>query len=114
MDTRLTVAVIVFVAIARAHNDSGFRYELREVDKSDLEAHIIAANKDKDVDGIIVYYPIHKNRQDQYLQQLPSVNKDVEGLHHQYIFNMYQNIRFLDAEQRQKSILVSARRRKGG
>lgn len=33
------------------------------------------------------------------------VNKDVEGLSHQYVFNMYQNIRFLDQEQQQKSIL---------
>jgi methylenetetrahydrofolate dehydrogenase (NAD+) len=33
------------------------------------------------------------------------VSKDVEGLSHQYIFNMYQNIRFLDDEQAIKSVL---------
>ncbi|KIV77438.1 hypothetical protein, variant [Exophiala sideris] len=53
----------------------------------------------------MVYYPIFNNRQDQYLQQIVDVSKDVEGLSHQYIFNMYQNIRFLDDEQVMKSIL---------
>ena len=66
---------------------------------------MIAANDRADIDGIIVYYPIHNNRQDQYLQQVVSLAKDVEGLSHQYIFNMYQNIRFLDDVEMQKSIL---------
>jgi len=57
------------------------------------------------VDGIIVYYPIFGNRQDQYLQQIVSIDKDVEGLSHRYIFNMYQNIRFLDPANTKKSIL---------
>lgn len=33
------------------------------------------------------------------------MSKDVEGLSHKYIFNMYQNIRYLDNEKLQKSIL---------
>lgn len=57
------------------------------------------------MDGIIVYYPIFGSRQDQYLQQIVDVGKDVEGLSHRYIFNMYQNIRFLDEQQQQKSVL---------
>ncbi|KAE8365833.1 hypothetical protein BDV27DRAFT_98761 [Aspergillus caelatus] len=86
--------------------ENGFRYSLRQVDREDLEEAILAANVDSDVDGIIVYYPIFNNRQDQYLQQLVDVSKDVEGLSHRYIFNMYQNIRFLDPEtKRQKCIL---------
>ncbi|OQD73878.1 hypothetical protein PENDEC_c013G05451 [Penicillium decumbens] len=84
----------------------GFKYSLREVSRDDIEGAILAANADNDVDGIIVYYPIFNNRQDQYLQQIVDVHKDVEGLSHRYIFNMYQNIRFLDPEtKRQKSIL---------
>jgi methylenetetrahydrofolate dehydrogenase (NAD+) len=39
------------------------------------------------------------------MQQIVSIDKDVEGLSHQYIFNMYQNIRFLDPEYSKKSIL---------
>lgn len=34
-----------------------------------------------------------------------SIDKDVEGLSHRYIFNMYQNIRFLDDASTKKSIL---------
>ena len=65
----------------------------------------MAANQDDHIDGIIVYYPVFKNGQDQYLQQITDVSKDVEGLSHRYIFNMYQNIRFLDDSKLQKSIL---------
>ncbi|KAF2459946.1 methylenetetrahydrofolate dehydrogenase [Lineolata rhizophorae] len=85
--------------------ENGFDFELREVDREDLEDAIIAANQDSNVGGIIVYYPIFGNRQDQYLQQIVDVGKDVEGLSHQYIFNMYQNVRFLDAAHKKKSIL---------
>jgi methylenetetrahydrofolate dehydrogenase (NAD+) len=70
-----------------------------------MEEAIIAANNDASVDGIIVYYPIFGSRQDQYLQQIVDVSKDVEGLSHKHIFNMYQNIRFLDEAKKKKSIL---------
>ncbi|KAI4219848.1 MAG: hypothetical protein L6R36_008033 [Xanthoria steineri] len=85
--------------------ENGFQFSLREVDREDLEGQILAANEDEKVDGIIVYYPIFNSRQDQYLQQLIEVGKDVEGLSHRYVFNMYQNIRFLDEHKLQKSIL---------
>lgn len=83
----------------------GFDYELRVVDKDDLEEAIIDANGDDKVDGIMIYFPVFGNRQDQYLQQVVSLEKDVEGLNHKYIQNMYHNVRFLDAEENQKSIL---------
>jgi methylenetetrahydrofolate dehydrogenase (NAD+) len=86
-------------------HDSGFAYELREVDREELEDALIDANNDAAVDGIMVYYPIFGNRQDQYLQQIVSTGKDVEGLSHRYIFNMYQNIRFMDPASTIKSIL---------
>ncbi|CCH43022.1 Methylenetetrahydrofolate dehydrogenase [NAD+] [Wickerhamomyces ciferrii] len=83
----------------------GFTYELRVVKKDDLEEAIIEANEDDAIDGIMVYFPVFGNRQDQYLQQVVSLEKDVEGLNHKYIQNMYHNVRFLDAEESQKSIL---------
>lgn len=70
-----------------------------------MEGHLLAANQDASIDGIIVYYPVFNNGQDQYLKQIIDVSKDVEGLSHRYIFNMYQNIRFLDNQKLQKSIL---------
>jgi len=91
--------------LTSSYGKSGFEFQLREVDREELEDAIIAANHDNAVDGIIVYYPIFNNRQDQYLQQIVDVSKDVEGLSHRYIFNMYQNIRFLDSHNQKKSIL---------
>lgn len=85
--------------------ENGFAFELREVDRDRLEDGLIEANNDAAVDAIIVYYPIFGSRQDQYLQQIVAVDKDVEGLSHRYLFNMYQNIRFLDPAATQKSIL---------
>ncbi|SCU85430.1 LAME_0D01310g1_1 [Lachancea meyersii CBS 8951] len=84
----------------------GFRYELRRVEEKDfLEEAIIEANRDKSVDGIMVYFPVFGNAQDQYLQQVVAREKDVEGLNHVYYQNMYHNIRFLDDEKMLKSIL---------
>lgn len=83
----------------------GFKYELRVVKKDDLEEAIIDANQDDNVDGIMVYFPVFGDRQDQYLQQVVSMEKDVEGLNHKFIQNMYHNVRYLDAEENQKSIL---------
>ena len=84
---------------------SGFNFELREVDREDIESQILAANHEDRVNGIIVYYPIFNDRQDQYLQQITAINKDVEGLSHGYIFKLYHNERFLDEAQTQKSLL---------
>ncbi|CZR54115.1 related to methylenetetrahydrofolate dehydrogenase (NAD+) [Phialocephala subalpina] len=92
---------------AKTCKENGFDFDLRIVSKADIEESIFAANTDKSVHGIIVYYPIFPSpRQDQYIQQLVALEKDVEGLSHKYIFNMYQNIRFLDVPMcGQKSIL---------
>lgn len=90
---------------AKTSESAGFTYELREVDKENLEEALIAANEDDAVDGIMVYFPVFGGGQDQYLQQVMSTEKDVEGLSHLYIQNMYHNVRFLDKAETQKSIL---------
>jgi methylenetetrahydrofolate dehydrogenase (NAD+) len=89
----------------RTCKENGFDYTLRQCEKDSVEEVIIAANNNDEYDGIIVYYPIHGNRHDQYLQNIVALEKDVEGLSHRYIFNMYQNIRFLDDDEVMKSIL---------
>lgn len=84
----------------------GFEYELVEVEKNELESAIIKANKKDDVHGIMVYFPVFGDNQDQYLQQLISVDKDVEGLNFMYYHNLYHNVRFLDPPfNEQKCIL---------
>lgn len=87
---------------------SGFKFDLRNVDKDLLEEEIMRANEETNVDGIIVYYPIFQKNpsHDKYVQETVLLSKDVEGLRHQYLHNMYHNIRFLDApDNKQKSIL---------
>ncbi|EAT87855.2 hypothetical protein SNOG_04095 [Parastagonospora nodorum SN15] len=64
--------------------ENGFAFDLREVDRELLEDALIDANND---------------------DKIVSIDKDVEGLSHRYIFNMYQNIRFLDPANTKKSIL---------
>jgi methylenetetrahydrofolate dehydrogenase (NAD+) len=89
----------------RTCKENGFDYTLRQCEKDSVEEVIISANNNDEYDGIIIYYPIHGNRQDQYLQNIVALEKDVEGLSHRYIFNMYQNIRFVDEGEVMKSIL---------
>lgn len=66
------------------------------------------ANDEDDVDGIIVYYPIFPKNpsHDKYVQETVELAKDVEGMRHKHLHNMYHNVRFLDPpENRKKSIL---------
>lgn len=87
---------------------SGFHFDLRQVEKEALEEEIMAANEDKQVDGIIVYYPIFPGNpaHDRYIQETVSLAKDVEGLCHKHISNMYYNVRYLDPPHNlKKSIL---------
>ncbi|KAI9364964.1 hypothetical protein DFJ73DRAFT_356148 [Zopfochytrium polystomum] len=90
---------------AKTCRDAGFRFELRECSKNELEDKLFEANKDPNVNGIMIYYPVYGGTQDQYLQNSVSVKKDVEGLCHTYRYNMYHNIRFLDDEQKFKCII---------
>lgn len=84
----------------------GFTYELVNVNKNDLESALINANSNDEVNGIMVYFPVFGDNQDQYLQQLISPEKDVEGLNFLYYHNLYHNVRFLDPPtNEQKSIL---------
>lgn len=84
----------------------GFEFELRKVDKNDLEVALVRANKDDDVHGIMVYFPVFGDRHDNYLQQLIAPEKDVEGLNFLYYHNLYHNVRFLDPpDNAQKSVI---------
>ncbi|CAG8953774.1 hypothetical protein HYFRA_00006665 [Hymenoscyphus fraxineus] len=78
--------------------ENGFDFDLRVITKEDIESAIVEANNDDSVHGIMVYYPIFSitSRQDAYIKELVDSSKDVEGLTHKYVFNLYQNNRFLD------------------
>ncbi|KAK3372548.1 hypothetical protein B0H63DRAFT_439815 [Podospora didyma] len=88
--------------------ENGFDFDLRKVDKEVLEEAIVTANQDDAVDGIIVYYPIWptNQQQDRYIQETVALSKDVEGLCHTHLFNMYHNVRFLDPPTNQKKSIL--------
>jgi len=85
---------------AKACESDGVRFELRKVERLDLEEQLEEANNDNNVHGIIVYYPVFGNRpsfyggtMDDYLRDCISPSKDVEGLCFTYRHNLYHNIR---------------------
>ncbi|KZS97863.1 NAD-P-binding protein [Sistotremastrum niveocremeum HHB9708] len=73
-----------------------------------VEEAIIECNEDSNVDGIMVYYPIFGGTQDQYLQQVVSPYKDVEGLHFKFHYNLYHNIRFVDPKTLSNPTIASS------
>ncbi|ORX53985.1 NAD(P)-binding protein [Hesseltinella vesiculosa] len=85
--------------------ETGVAFELRKVDKQDLEEKITEANEDPDVNGIMVYYPVFGGKQDAYLQNCVSELKDVEGLCHKFVHNVYYNVRYMDEEETMKCII---------
>ena len=90
---------------ARTCLETGIKFVLKQVQRTDLEAEIVKANEDAKINGIMVYYPVFGPGEDQYLQNIVAVEKDVEGLCHKYRYNMYHNIRYLDSTQQQKCII---------
>lgn len=90
---------------AKTCAETGVDFELRKATKLELEEKITEANEDKSVNGIMVYYPVFGGKQDLYLQSCVSELKDVEGLCHKFVHNVYHNIRFMDETETMKCII---------
>lgn len=90
---------------AKTCAETGVAFELRKTTKLELEEKITEANADKSVNGIMVYYPVFGGKQDLYLQSCVSELKDVEGLCHKFVHNVYHNIRFMDETETMKCII---------
>lgn len=48
---------------AKTFAETGLTYELRQVDKKELESALVDANSDPEVHGIMIYYPVFGDRQ---------------------------------------------------
>ncbi|KAI9254308.1 hypothetical protein BY458DRAFT_442702 [Sporodiniella umbellata] len=81
---------------ARTCQETGVQFDLIQVNKDALEDEIKKANMNKDIHGIMVYYPVFGQPQDGYLQNKVSYFKDVEGLSQRALKNIYQSRRFYD------------------
>ena len=64
--------------------------------KDKIENQLLELNDDKDVDGVIVYYPIFGGEEDKKLRGLLSPLKDVEGLHDFWLTRLYSNQRYFE------------------
>lgn len=81
---------------AKTCQETGVQFELAQVNKHELELEIIKANHNKDIHGIMVYYPVFGYPLDMSLQNRVNYFKDVEGLSQRALQNVYQNKRFYD------------------
>ncbi|MEM1009280.1 MAG: tetrahydrofolate dehydrogenase/cyclohydrolase catalytic domain-containing protein, partial [Myxococcota bacterium] len=84
---------------------ASIRFALKSVTQASVEAAILEANADPNIDGILVYYPIFRDERDIVLRNLVSAAKDVEGLHAFWVDRLYRDIRHVDAHKMQKSIV---------
>jgi methylenetetrahydrofolate dehydrogenase (NADP+)/methenyltetrahydrofolate cyclohydrolase len=86
-------------------DDVGIEFVLYHENRLQLERRIDEANADKNIHGIIVYYPIFGTEQDRYIKDLVDHRKDIEGLNSYWVRKLYHNERFVDPEQERKAIL---------
>lgn len=78
----------------------GIAYELRECARLDLEEVVIELNADPEVHGILIYYPVFGGQMDDYIQNIVSIKKDVEGMNYRYRYALYHNERFIEPGKR--------------
>ena len=83
----------------------GIELDLRNVEAHEVEQAIGAANTDSAVDGLFLYYPLIDRARDRWLRELVDPRKDVEGLHSFWSRQLYENQRYVDADQKIRSIL---------
>ncbi|QCR20172.1 bifunctional methylenetetrahydrofolate dehydrogenase/methenyltetrahydrofolate cyclohydrolase [Agrococcus sp. SGAir0287] len=83
----------------------GIAMEVRHVGADEVEAAIAAANADRDVDGIFLYYPLMDAAADRWLRELVDPRKDIEGMHSFWSRLLYENRRFVDDDGAKRAIL---------
>lgn len=100
----------------KACEADGIKFEVRDVDKMELEDKLKEAIADDKVHGIMIYYPcfgsapsFYGGSMDDYLRDSIPIEKDVEGLCDTYRRYLYRNVRYIDAEtQEYKGGIVKA------
>ncbi|KAI9257786.1 hypothetical protein EDC94DRAFT_614186 [Helicostylum pulchrum] len=76
---------------ASSCEDIGLDFKLIQVDKDALKSNIIKANSDKNINGIMVYYPVFGNHIDYTLRNSVDHLKDIEGLAHNAVNSIYHD-----------------------
>ncbi|GAA5814284.1 hypothetical protein MFLAVUS_007778 [Mucor flavus] len=76
---------------ASSCKEIGLDFKLVQVDKDALKSNIIKANSDKNINGIMVYYPVFGNHIDYTLRNSVDHLKDIEGLAHNAVNSIYHD-----------------------
>ncbi len=85
----------------------GIEYDLRHVERLELEREIDQANQDSSIHGIFIYFPVFNNQQDDYLRNRVDYRKDIEAGSNYWTGKLYANDRLaLSDDQRKKSIIA--------
>ena len=92
-------------ATKQKFNDIGISYDLRSVERLDLESIITDLNDDDSVHGIFIYFPVFNNRQDDYLRNLVDYRKDIEAGSNYWTRKLYNNDRFVNVAKSHKALL---------
>mmetsp|Transcript_23790 Transcript_23790/g.60181 ORF Transcript_23790/g.60181 Transcript_23790/m.60181 type:complete len:325 (-) Transcript_23790:91-1065(-) len=100
----------------KACEADGIKFEVRNVDRMELEDKLHEAIHDSKVHGIMIYYPcfglapsFYGGSMDDYLRDSIPIEKDVEGLCDTYRRNLYRNVRYIDSyEQKYKGGIVTS------
>jgi len=71
----------------------GIDYDLRNIERLDLENAILVLNADPEVHGIFIYFPVFHNEQDSYLRNLVDYRKDIEAGSQYWTHKLYTNDR---------------------
>lgn len=84
----------------------GIHYELKSVQRLELEEEIIKANSDENIHGIFIYFPIFGNEQDVYLRNLVDYHKDIEAGSLYWTRKLYANDRLAVSGEEDKKALI--------
>lgn len=93
------------LATKKKFDNVGINYDLRHVERLDLEKTILEANKDDTIHGVFVYYPVFHNQQDDYLRNQVDYKKDIEAGSIHWTQKLYTNDRHANKSTAQKALL---------
>jgi methylenetetrahydrofolate dehydrogenase (NADP+)/methenyltetrahydrofolate cyclohydrolase len=91
--------------IGLACKEVGIAFSLRRTNVSEIAADIDQANRDANVHGVIVFYPVLEADRDNKLRERVAPEKDVEALSSFWTGKLYANVRYLDDAQQKKTIV---------
>jgi 5,10-methylene-tetrahydrofolate dehydrogenase/methenyl tetrahydrofolate cyclohydrolase len=93
-------------ATQKQFDSVGIHYDLRHIERLDLEQAIEGANEDPDIHGIFIYFPVFHGQHDSYLRNLVDYRKDIEAGSTFWTKKIYVNERFaFDTDASSKALL---------